>query len=86
MFIIAKALKGKEFMYKKSSMILCKNKKQANELAKFMNEHNDTTKEGWKLQDNETWYTYEIDEYDSVPPYKIKSTKGKIAVVRNENI
>ena len=84
MFIIAKAVKEHEFMYKKSSMILCNSKKQATQLADFMNSHNDTTRADWKLKENETWYVYEIDEYDSVPQYKIKNTKGNIVIVENK--
>ena len=84
MFIIAKALKEHEYAYKKSSMILCRSKKQATQLANFMNNNNETTRADWKLKDNETWHVYEIDEYDSVPPYKIKSTKGNIVIARND--
>ena len=81
---MAKACKGEEFMYKKSSMILCKSKKQAEKLAEFLNENNETTNGEWKLKDNEIWWVYEIDKYDTTPLYKIKTTKGKIVIVNND--
>jgi hypothetical protein len=49
------------------------NKKQAEQMAIFLNENND-----WKLKDNEIYFTYEIDCYDAQPLYKLKSTKNKI--------
>lgn len=84
MYIIAKALKGKEFMYSKKSSILCKSKKQAEKLAEFMNLHNETTKEDWKLKDNETWWVYEIGNFEiETIPYKIKKVNDKIVIAKN---
>ncbi len=83
MYIISKTIKGKEFVYSNKYSILCKNEKQAQALAKFLNEHNDTTTENFKLKDNEIWHTYEIDKYDTEPRYKIKETKGKISIREN---
>ena len=83
MYIISKALKGKEFLYSTKYTILCKSEIQANKLAKFLNEHNDTALGIFKLKDNEIWHTYEIDNYDMPPRYKLKQTKGKIAIVEN---
>ena len=53
MYIISKALKGKEFLYSTKYTILCKSEIQANKLAKFLNEHNDTALGIFKLKDNE---------------------------------
>lgn len=86
MYIIAKAIKGQEFMYSKKSAILCKSKKQAEILANFLNSNNETSTKNWKLQDNEIWFVYEIDNYSDQPLYKIKSTNGKIVIVENKNI
>ena len=83
MFIISKTIKGKEFMYSNEYSILCNSQKQAQALAKFLNKHNDTALNDFKLKDNELWYVYEIDKYDTAPRYKISQTKGKISIKEN---
>ena len=83
MFIVGKAVKNHEYLYKKSSTILCKSRKQATSLANFLNFNNETAVGQWKLKSNEVWWVYEIDKYDTPPTYKLKTTKGKIAVVSN---
>lgn len=83
MFIISKTIKGKEYLYSKKYSILCKNEKQAQLLAQFMNDNNDTTIDTFKLKENEKWHVYEIDKYDDMPTYKLKTTKGKISIVEN---
>ena len=83
MFIISKTIKGKEFLYSKRHSILCKNEKQAKELSDFLNSHNDTTLGNFKLKENEIYHVYEIDEYDTIPMYRLKSTKNKISIVEN---
>lgn len=86
MFIISKTIKGKEFMYSNKYSILCNSQKQAQVLARFLNEHNDTALNDFKLKDNELWYAYEIDKYDTVPRYKISQIKGKISIKENITI
>ena len=86
MFIISKTIKGKEFMYSNKYSILCNSQKQAQALARFLNEHNDTALNDFKLKDNELWYVYEIDQYDTAPQYKISQTKGKISIKKNITI
>ena len=86
MFIISKTIKGKEFMYSNKYSILCNSQKQAQELAKFLNENNDTAVNDFKLKDNELWYAYEIDKYNTAPRYKISQTKGKISIKENITI
>ena len=86
MFIISKTIKEKEFMYSNKHSILCNSQKQAQALAKFLNEHNDTAINDFKLKDNELWYVYEIDKYDTAPRYKISQTKGKISIKENITI
>ena len=81
MFIISKTIKGKEYLYSKKHTILCKNEKQANKLANFLNLNNDTSINDFKLKDNEIWHTYQIDEWDTPPIYKLKTTKNKISIV-----
>lgn len=83
MFIISKTIKGKEYLYSNKYSILCKNKEQANQLASFLNKNNNTSISDWKLKDNELYYVYEIDNYDTQPRYKLKSTKNKISIVEN---
>ena len=80
MFIISKTIKGKEFVYSNKYSILCKNKEEAMQLAKHLNEHNDSTIGDFKLKENEIWHCYEIDKYDSQPRYKLVNTKGKISI------
>ena len=48
MFIISKTIKGKEFIYSNKYSILCNSQKQAQALAKFLNEHNDTALNDYK--------------------------------------
>lgn len=83
MYIISKTIKGKEYVYSTKHSILCNSEKQARELATFMNKHNETSNDDFKLKDNEIWYVYQIDKYDTPPRYKIKTTKGKISVIEN---
>lgn len=83
-FIIAKTLKGKEFMYSNNYSILCGSKKECEILARHLNNNNDSAINDFKLKDNEIWYVYEIDNYSSTPKYKLINTKGKISVVYND--
>ena len=83
MFIISKTIKGKEYLYSNKHSILCKNEKQAQQLASFLNNNNNDTIGDFKLKDNELYYVYEIDQYDTQPRYKLKSTKNKISIVEN---
>ena len=83
MFIISKTIKGKEFVYSRNYTILCNSVDQAKQLAKHLNEHNDSTVGDFKLKENEIWYVYEIDKYDTAPRYKLKNTKGRISIVEN---
>ena len=83
-YIVAKTLKGKEFVYSNNYSILCNSKKEAEILARHLNEHNDSAVDDFKLKDNEIWYTYKIDNYSSVPKYKLINTKGKISVIYND--
>lgn len=83
MFIVAKTIKGKEFLRSKTYSILCNNKKQAEKLAKFLTENNEHNCNEWKLKDGEIYRAYEIDSYDAQPLYRLKSTKNKISIVYN---
>lgn len=83
MFIISKTIKGKEFVYSKKYTILCKSADQAKQLAKYLNEHNESSIGDFKLKENEIWYVYKIDKYDTVPRYKLKNTKGRVSIVEN---
>ena len=84
MFYVSKAIKGKEFLHSKQYSILCNSKKQANKLAEFLNNHDNTTIGEWQLKDNETWYVYEDGEwYKQFIPYKLKSVRGKITITLN---
>ena len=83
MYIISKTVKGQEYLYSNKYSILCKSEKQANQLAKHLNEHNDNTTGDFKLKDNEIWHVYKIDKYDTPPKYRLSSTNGKISIKEN---
>lgn len=83
MFIVSKTIKGKEFVYSGNHSILCEDEKQAQKLAHFMNNHNDTALDIFKLKDDEIWHVYEIDKYDTPARYKLKNTKSKISIAEN---
>lgn len=78
-FCIAKSIKGKEFLYVKESVILCRSKKQAELIADFMNLNNNTSGGIFKLKDNQIWHIHK----DIEPCYKVSrvsETTGKISV------
>ena len=86
MYIISKTIKGKEFIYSTKYSILCKSKKQAEELATFLNNHDESATGGFKLKENETWHVYQIDKYSTPPEYRISNTKGKISIKKLDKI
>lgn len=83
MWLISKTIKGKEFIYSRNFTIKCGSNKKALELAKFLNEHNDSANNEFKLKENEVWHAYEYDEYDFPPKYKLCGTKNKITIRLN---
>lgn len=90
MFIVSKAIKNVLFSYlyyDGKFSILCKSKKQAEQLAKFLNEHNDTANGDFKLKNNEFWYAQEIEKNDPPPKWKLNQVnirkKRKITVDEN---
>lgn len=83
MHIIAKTQSGKEYLYSIKTAILCKDEEQAAQLAQHLNEHNADTIGEFKLKAGEKWHVYEIDKYNTQPPYKVKTTRGKISVTMN---
>lgn len=80
MYIVAKTIKGHEFVYSNKYSILCGSEKQAETLRDFMNSNNETALDDFKLQDNETWYVYEVDRYDAPPRYELVNTRGKVSI------
>ena len=73
---IAIAQKGKEFFYKKSTVIICNSEKQASILCNHLNKNNNTACNGFKCSDTETWHVFS----DLEAIYKVKTTKGKISL------
>ena len=75
---VAIAIKGKEFFYKRSSMIAVPDGK-AHEVAEILN-HNK-----YLLKDGEVWHVYENDSYSNDYISKeIKAVRnGKVTVHRN---
>lgn len=76
MFCIAISEKGKEFFYKKSTVIKCNSNKQAITLCEHMNKNNDSSVGDFKAKPNEIWYVHK----DIEPLYRIKTTSGKITL------
>lgn len=83
MFIISKTTKGQEYLYSNKYSVLCRSEIQARVLAEHLNKYKHTLLGDFKLKDNELYYVYEIDQYDTPPRYKLKSTKNKITIVEN---
>lgn len=83
MVIFAKTLKGKEFLYSSKTAVLCKNREQAQQVAEFLNSHNDGNQGDFKLKDGEVFHVYEIDKYDRQPLFRLKSTKNSIKICYN---
>ena len=83
MFIFAKTIKNHEYIYSNKTAVLCRDKKQAQAVADFLNANNATNRGDFKLKDNEIYHVYEIDKYDKCPPYRLKTTRGKIFVRDN---
>lgn len=79
MFILAKSVKGKEFFYSRSGAI---------EIPKSWNDEKvktliDGLNKYFKLDEKETYFKHEIDQYDSVfPDYKAYKRNGKIKLKR----
>lgn len=80
MYIISKTIKGKEFMYSTQHSVLCKNEVEAEKLAEFMNNNNNSAIGDFKLEKDELWRVYEIDKYDTPPRYELVGVKGKISI------
>lgn len=83
MYIISKTIKGKEYIYSNKHSILCRSREEALKLSSFLNKNNNDTIGDFKLKEDEYYKLYEIDEYDPIPRYKLKSTKNKITLVEN---
>ena len=74
---IAIAQKGKEFFYKKDTVIQCRSEKQAMALCEHLNKNNNTSNGIFKCKENEVWHMFE----DLEAVYKIKTTNGVVKVV-----
>ena len=62
MKVIAKSVKGREFLYKADTARKVSNR-SAETILKVLNEMK------WRLNDNEVWYIHEVDEYDNAYYY-----------------
>ena len=80
MAFIAKSPKGKEFIFNRNYTIACRTKKQAEQLAKYLNENN--TKGKWQLKDGEIWSVHG-DVYGVEPIFKVKKQNGNIVITYN---
>ena len=82
MYIVAKTIKNKEFIYNNSTSIKCASLKMAQVLADHLNKHNEQSVGTFKLNEGEIWHFYEIGNWEN-PRYKLAKIKGKISVVEN---
>lgn len=73
---IAIANKGKEYLYRRSTVIKCNSEKQALALRNHLNKYNEKSFNGFKCSENETWHIFS----DLEALYKVKETKGKISL------
>lgn len=80
MYIVAQTVKDYEFIYSSTRSILCKNKKQADMLAKYFNENNASLDNFWKLKDGQIYFVYLIDRYGIQPNYCLSVKKDKISI------
>lgn len=83
MYIVAKTIKGKEYIYDNKYSILCTSEKQAKKLATHLINNNESAINEWKLKNGETWHIYQIDIYDKQPMYKLVATKTSIKIRTN---
>ena len=58
MLVVAKSVKGKEFLYSSKSCHSV-SKASAKKICKILNENN------YQLEDNQTWFIHEIDSYSN---------------------
>ena len=62
MTVIAKSMKGREFLYKADTARKV-SKRSAETILKVLNEMR------WRLNDDEVWHIHEVDEYDKAYYY-----------------
>ena len=65
MVILAKAVKGKEYLYNPKSAHMV-SKASADYILSVVNSYK------YRLKDGETWHKYEIDEYDTAYYYAVE--------------
>ncbi len=82
MAFISKSPKGKEFLFSRQYTIACKTRKQAEQLANYLNENDKNSIGNWKLNDNETWSVHD-DMYGIEPLFKVRRKNGNISIVLN---
>ena len=82
MYIVAKTIKNKEFIYNNSTSIKCGSLKMAQVLADHLNKHNAQSLGIFKLNEGEIWHFYEVGNWEN-PRYKLAKIRGKISVVEN---
>jgi hypothetical protein len=79
MKILAKTIKGKEFMYSRNGAVQIPESWNDAKVAAFINGIN----KHFKVAENETYHPYNIDQYDSVfPDYKATYRQGKAKLIR----
>ena len=83
MYIVAKTIKNKEFIYNNNTSIKCGSLKMAQVLADHLNRHNEQSLGIFKLNEGEIWHVCVIGKWET-PRYKLASVKGKIS--KRENI
>ena len=79
MKILAKTIKGKEFMYSRNGAVQIPESWNDTKVKTFIEGLN----KYFNVAESETYYPYTIDKYDSVyPVYKAACRKGKATLTR----
>lgn len=73
--VIAKSIKGQEYLYSQNDIFIV-SKASAKLAAETLNKNN------WNLKDNQTWFVYELSDYELewLVPGKIVKRKDRFVI------
>jgi len=77
--ILAKTIKGREFIYSRYAAVQIPESWKQNKVSAFI----DGLNKHFNVRENETYYAYMIDKYDSVlPEYRAAYRQGRATLTR----
>lgn len=83
MLLVAKSVRGQEFMYTWAGSILCANK-HAQKMADYLNAHGFKKEEGFIWEEGFVWHVHEIPKEDYfMASYKMIIRKGVVKLKQN---